>query len=85
MICVPLKHAILCYIIMMYCTLCLTCAGIPSLNKAPDNSATFVTGLFHTLALFLGEAVLQQDSQIRLIFLGVLLRNKWKNKIYQNR
>lgn len=48
-----------CYIRLMHCILCLTCAGIPSLDKAPDDSATFVTGLFHALALFLGKAVLQ--------------------------
>lgn len=64
------------YIRLIRCIACLTCAGIPSLDKAPDDSATLVTGLFHTLALFLGKAVLQQDSQIRLILLRVLLRDK---------
>lgn len=62
----------------------LTCAGIPSLNEAPDDSATLVTGLFHALALFLREAMLQKDSQIRLILLRVLSGDKEQKSIYHN-
>lgn len=40
----------------------LTCAGIPCLDKPPDDCAALVTGLFHTFALFLGKAVLQYNS-----------------------
>lgn len=48
-----------CCIRLINFVVCLTCAGIPSLDKAPDNSATLVAGLFHTLALFLRKTVLQ--------------------------
>lgn len=40
----------------------LTCAGIPCLDKPPDDGAALVTSLFHTFTLFLGKAVLQHNS-----------------------
>lgn len=42
--------------------LALTCAGVPCLDKPPDDCAALVTGLFHTFALFLGKAMLQDNS-----------------------
>lgn len=69
---VPTQISPQCYVRKFNCLVSLTCAGIPSLDKTPDDGATLVTGLFHTLALFLGKTMLQQDSQIRLILLRVL-------------
>lgn len=40
----------------------LTCAGIPCLDKPPDDCAALVTGLLHAFALFLRKAMLQYDS-----------------------
>lgn len=62
----------------------LTCAGVPSLDQAPDDGATFVTGLLHTFALLFGEAVLQHDPQVGLVLLRVLKRDKtkWENFQY---
>lgn len=49
-----------------------TCAGVPGLNEPPDDGIAFVTGLLDTLALLLVEAVLEEDSDVGLIFIGVL-------------
>lgn len=70
------KTSLQCYIKLMHCLACLTCAGVPRLDKAPDDGATLVAGLLHTLALFLGKAVLQKDSQIWFILLWVLLKGQ---------
>lgn len=66
--------------IIVHWTVSLTCAGVPSLNEAPDDSATLVAGLFYTLALFLREAMLQQDSQIGLILLRILSEDRMQCK-----
>lgn len=47
---------------LTHCLVCLTCAGIPGLDEAPDDCATLVAGLLHTFALLLREAVFQYDS-----------------------
>lgn len=49
-----------------------TCAGVPGLNEPPDDGIAFVTGLLDTLALLLVEAVLEEDSDVGLIFIGIL-------------
>lgn len=51
-----------------------TCAGVPGLNETPDNGIALVTGLLDTLALLLVKAVLQENSNIGLIFVRVLQR-----------
>lgn len=50
----------------------LTCAGVPGLNESPDDGVALVTGLLHALALLLVEAVLEKDSDVGFILVGVL-------------
>lgn len=55
-----------------------TCAGVPGLNKTPDDGAALVTCLFDALALLLREAMLQEDPQVGLILFRVLTHDKAK-------
>lgn len=50
----------------------LTCAGVPGLEKPPDDGAALVAGLLHSLALLLVEAMLQDHPDVGLILTGVL-------------
>lgn len=50
----------------------LTHAGVPGLDQPPDDGAALVTGLLHSLALLLVEAMLQDHPDVGLILTGVL-------------
>lgn len=54
----------------------LTCAGVPGLEESPDDGAAFVTGLLHTLALLLVEAMLQDHADVGLILTRVLQNDR---------
>lgn len=51
-----------------------TCAGVPGLNEPPDDGVAPVTRLLDTLALLLVETVLQEDSDVGFVLIGVLER-----------
>lgn len=51
-----------------------TCTGVPGLNEPPDNGVALVTGLLDTFALLLVETVLEEDSDVGLVLVGVLER-----------
>lgn len=52
----------------------LTCAGVPGLKEPPDDGVALVTGLLDALALLLVEAVLQENSDVGFILIGILTR-----------
>jgi len=51
----------------------LTCAGVPGLDEAPYDGAALVAGLLDALAPLLGEAMLQQHPEVRLLPLRLLV------------
>ena len=53
-----------------------TCTGVPGLNEPPDDGVALVARLLDTLALLLVEAVLQEHSDVGLVFIGVLERER---------